>query len=314
MDILEVEDLIEQADKCRDEIVLCLLGNPGIGKTEAVYNFAKKNNRNVVEIIASQILPNEVSGITMPVNETKSMEIFDHARLSSLKDGDILFFDELLEAAPSTLSACLTLIQERRLMSGKMLPDVLIIAASNPLASPDLIKDSIKQRFMFVEVNFNYSNYKKYMEKKFDVLLPNKINHILFEKDTTGYNTLTPRSLTKIVKWILNTPQEDRRTIECYLKQTYGTGIAKTILETINLKQKYEADNYLDAAKNFVNTYLSDKEHPVLNADRIKEQVSEADNATQLLEIIRDLSGIDYARLRKELEEISIDDIILSEF
>ena len=86
----------------------------------------------VVTIIASQILPNEVSGITMPVVEERSMEIFDHFRLSSLKNGDILFFDELLEADQMVLSACLTLIESRELMSGRLLPDVMIVGATNP--------------------------------------------------------------------------------------------------------------------------------------------------------------------------------------
>ena len=136
--------------KLKDEIVPCLIGAPGIGKTQAVYEHAKKvGATNVVTIIASQILPNEVSGITMPDQESRTMEIYDHFKLGHMQDGDILFFDELLEADQSVLSACLTLIESRMLMSGKKLPDIQIIAATNPTIQPTMLKANIRQRFMF---------------------------------------------------------------------------------------------------------------------------------------------------------------------
>ena len=87
---------IKSAWPARKYIVPCLEGPAGIGKTAAVKQAASELGAGkVVTIIASQILPNEVSGITMPVVETKAMEIFDHFRLSSLEDNDVLFFDEL---------------------------------------------------------------------------------------------------------------------------------------------------------------------------------------------------------------------------
>lgn len=101
---------VKSAWPARSFIVPCLEGPPGIGKTAAIKQAAEELKEQgatgkVVTIIASQILPNEVSGITMPVPEEKAMEIFDHYRLSSLRDGDILFFDELLEADQMVLSA-----------------------------------------------------------------------------------------------------------------------------------------------------------------------------------------------------------------
>lgn len=135
----DMVDFIKSAYPARKYIVPCLEGPAGIGKTAACKQAALELNAGkVVTIIASQILPNEVSGITMPVVESKAMEIFDHFRLSSLEDGDILFFDELLEADQLVLSACLTLIESRELMSGRKLPDVMIVAATNPTISSRL--------------------------------------------------------------------------------------------------------------------------------------------------------------------------------
>ncbi len=199
----ELADLLEMVDLQRGEIVPCLLGDPGIGKTQGIYEFARKHNRNVVEIIASQIMPSEVSGITMPDPETKSMQIFDHARLASLKDGDILFFDELLQAPQAVLSACLTLIQERRMMSGKMLPDIMIVAAANPLRSPTLMAESIRQRFMFIDMKWDAKAWQEYVVQKYDIRPSNSLIAAIESSwsDADKWNRLTPRTATKLLAW-----------------------------------------------------------------------------------------------------------------
>lgn len=202
----QIYRLIEAADKCRKEVVLCLMGKPGIGKTEAVERFARDHGRNVVHIIASQILPSEVSGMTMPNQDTHSMDVFDHYRLSHMKDGDILFFDELLKGQQQVLNACLTLIQERRLMSGTKLPDVLVIAAANPLATPAQLPVEIRQRFLFVDVEWDEHGWINYMKalgfKDYNELakLAAKVKASLDQTDR--WNTLTPRTATKLCLWL----------------------------------------------------------------------------------------------------------------
>lgn len=227
----KVYNLIAQADRCRKEIVLCLLGQPGIGKTEAVERYAKDNGRNVVHIIASQILPNEVSGITMPDRETHSMEIFDHYRLSHMKDGDILFFDELLQGQQQVLSACLTLIQERRLMSGAKLPDILIVAAANPLASPMQLRPEIRQRFMFVNVEWNPSRWVEYMQAKGfkgEKTIDSLAKAVAGRMGNTGeWNTLTPRTATKLCEWMLKT--KCNGAVKQYIEAAFGRDVADCI-------------------------------------------------------------------------------------
>lgn len=196
----KIKGILEAAYDKRDEIVICLMGEPGIGKTQSIYEFAKEKGVNVVTIIASQILPNEVSGITMPDKDSKSMEIYDHAKLSSMKDGDILFFDELLQASPSTLSACLTLIQERMLMSGKKLPDIMIVAAANPLASANMVPVSIRQRFIFYNVEFSESEWCSYMKEKFGKKPDGRMLGLI-NFSSSSYNVVTPRTMTKLVDW-----------------------------------------------------------------------------------------------------------------
>lgn len=231
----DIYRLIEAADKCRKEIVLCLLGKPGIGKTEAVERFAKDHGRKVVHIIASQILPSEVSGMTMPNQETKSMDIFDHYRLSHMKDGDILFFDELLKGQQQVLNACLTLIQERRLMSGTKLPDVLVIAAANPLATPLQLPLEIRQRFMFVEVEWGQHQWVDYMkalgfeDNQFLWDLSDKVKSMLDRDD--AWNTLTPRSATKLCLWLRDSKND--QSVRDFIMKSFGSEVLKFINDAV---------------------------------------------------------------------------------
>lgn len=198
----DMVDFIKSAWPAKQFIVPCLVGPAGIGKTAAVKQAAKELGAGkVITIIASQILPNEVSGITMPVPETKAMEIFDHYRLSSLEDGDVLFFDELLEADQLVLSACLTLIESRELMSGRKLPDILIVAATNPTIKPNMLKENIRQRFVWRSFDVDPDGTREYIKQTCGFDIGTKLAHKL-EATGNEYNILTPRSLTKMATWM----------------------------------------------------------------------------------------------------------------
>lgn len=310
-------DVLNEADKARDEIVLCLLGSPGIGKTQSIYQWAKDHGRNVVEIIASQILPNEVSGITMPVNETHSMEIFDHARLSSLRDGDILFFDELLQAAPTTLSACLTLIQERRLMSGAKLPDVMVVAATNPVASPSLVQDCVRQRFMFYGYMFNPKDWKSWMTQVYQCVPTDSLVRCLeYEKHQTvnGYNQLTPRTAAKLIHWF---QVGDQDVVFHAVSNMFGEVIASKIKDSAVIRhevpsiQEQIATQYLGFrnAKWEKIGFNKDKEHTVIGLDDNQEAVTYGDlkdmDATEMLEFLQGLSDWDeFSKVLENLEEV----------
>lgn len=198
--VKDIPQILEDIYPVRDQIVPCFIGSSGIGKTDSVYSFANKNSKNCVEMSLSQRMPNEISGLVMPNTEDKTMDVFDHAALSSLKDGDILFFDELFEAPEMVLKACLTLIQGRRLMSGKKLPDVMIVAATNPIDSPSLIKLSVRQRFMFFDVKFSKMDWSNYVRESLDISPTQSLVNQISEEGVE-YNILTPRTAWKLLKF-----------------------------------------------------------------------------------------------------------------
>ena len=303
-----VYKLIEEADKCRKEIVLCLLGKPGIGKTEAVERFARDHGRNVVHIIASQILPSEVSGMTMPNQETKSMDIFDHYRLSHMRDGDILFFDELLKGQQQVLNACLTLIQERRLMSGTKLPDVLVIAAANPLATPAQLPVEIRQRFLFVDVEwdeYGWIDYMKGLGFKHEEELANLADKIKRSLDKVdAWNTLTPRTATKLCQWLR--ASDDSRNVRDYIKDAFGSDVLSRISGAVK-GPKVEKPEVQLAHK--VMDFINDHGNESDPKDYLNSATDRMDALAQAADVIngetKDLSGLlDTLKKLPEWEQI----------
>lgn len=296
----DIEELIEAADKRRDEVVLCLLGAPGIGKTEGIEAFAKRHDRNVVHIIASQILPTEVSGMTMPNQETHTMDVFDHARLGHLKDGDVLFFDELLKGQVQVLNACLTLIQERRMMSGRRLPDVLIVAAANPLASPQQLPLEVRQRFMFVEVEFDEDSWCEYM-RGLGIKRPQRLVDDLVTDHTSAkatWNVLTPRTMTKLMLWLKECP--DSEVVERYVRNEFGHAVYERMRQALVASDATKADSPMRQVATEVTRIMAAKKaeamgsHNVNKADEIDDAIKLVNEAAEgdgssLLEIISKL-------------------------
>lgn len=308
----DMVNFIKSAYPARKYIVPCLEGPAGIGKTAACKQAALELNAGkVVTIIASQILPNEVSGITMPVVESKAMEIFDHFRLSSLEDGDILFFDELLEADQLVLSACLTLIESRELMSGRKLPDVMIVAATNPTIKPNMLKENIRQRFVWRKFGLDKQGCREYIQKTcgFDpgVELVNKL-----QETGEEYNILTPRSLTKMAQWMSEAKDEsDARFIASQIDACWhslvGSKLMEAFLNKFNnpMTQVRRAIRFALNENDVTRKDLNDIE-PGMDAIMYDDEVFEQTSMAELMEVLQKLPNWD--QVEKQLSTIAMTD------
>lgn len=228
MNIEDAKRFVRLAYARRDEIVPCLLGDPGIGKTQCVEQLAEELGVNLVTIIASQVLPSEVSGIPMPVAETHSLDVFDHVKLSSLEDGDILFLDELLEGDPMVLSAMLTLIESRRMMSGRKLPDVMIVAATNRTKAPKQVQASLRQRFFWIDVEYSSYVFVDYLMNRYARSFDDadKLAKAVAGSDDGTWNYMSPRTVVKIVDWLLPMSADDREFALMMLLESGFVGIS----------------------------------------------------------------------------------------
>lgn len=203
--IKEVLEGVYSNLELRRSIVPLFISNPGMGKTKIIEQFAKEKKAKLVEIITSQVSPFEVSGICIPSHNKERMVYYDFDRIDDLKSGDILFFDELLAGNPTTLSACLTLIEQRRTISGKPLPDIMIVAAANPQNQVPL-PPAVKERFLWYNVSFDRPMWIDYMIKKHGITysIGVKLSNLIKQEKFTGNNFNSPRSLDKAVSMIIN--------------------------------------------------------------------------------------------------------------
>lgn len=210
-----VKDVLEKVytnKSLRRSIVPLFIGNPGLGKTVLIQEFAKEKNAKLVELITSQMSPFEISGIAMPDKDIKKMVYYNFDKLENLKDGDILFFDELLNGNPVVLNACLTILEQRKFISGQDLPDIMIIAAANPQGMSPLTPQ-IKERFVWYDVRFDTDMWVNYMVNKYG-MTPNmaqKMAALIQREEFETNNFHTPRSIDKAVNMIIHnviTPYE----------------------------------------------------------------------------------------------------------
>jgi len=132
------------------------------------------------------------------------MTYFNFDKLEDLKDGDILFFDELLNGNTIVLNACLTILEQRRFISGKPLPDIMIVAAANPQGMVPLTPQ-IKERFVWYDVEFDPIMWKKYMKGKYSMsaIMAGKLCTLIKNEDFKSNNFFSPRSVDKAVNMII---------------------------------------------------------------------------------------------------------------
>lgn len=233
----KIQDLLESVYPVRSEIIPCLLGDPGIGKTQAIHQFAKRHGVKVVTFILSHALPSEVSGIRMPDLENGELVVLDDAKMASLEDGDILFFDELLEAPQQLWSAVLTLLQDRVMASGRKLPDVMIVAASNKTATAKQIPASTRDRFMWIDLSFDFEAWSKWFDDRFGVKPVDSLRDSLFKDN--GYNIVTPRKFTKLYEWCVKSQWDDNS--RQFVRDIFGSVIYGYLVgtrENVNQKQQ----------------------------------------------------------------------------
>ena len=199
-----IKTYLDILDQHRDEMALALMSDPGLSKTSQCKQWCEEHGRHYFEFITSQRMPSEISGMAMPDTDTKRMKIYDFDYLLDMKDGDVLAFDEFTNGNIMTLNACLTLIQERNMMSGRKLPSILIVAMGNPQGKCDMLPQT-KQRFLWLNVRFDEEAWCEWVEKELNVVPTQKLIDIIKNTyrsgfDVRDYNYMTARTVTNLLK------------------------------------------------------------------------------------------------------------------
>lgn len=167
LEILNILEKVYASKHLRRTMVPCFMSSPGQGKSKTIKAFANSVGKKMVKVTLSQRMPNEVIGMLFPDLQNNEMVALDSKDLLSLKDGDILFFDEMFNGTlKQTLDAVLNFLEDRILMSGRPLADVMIVAASNPEGMIPLTPQ-IKERVVLYNIAFKPKDFGKYLVDKY---------------------------------------------------------------------------------------------------------------------------------------------------
>lgn len=179
-DILEASRQSQKEHrKNRDSIIVCLVGEPGVGKTQTVHAYARSINYAVDTMILGNIPPVDVGGIYAPDFQRKELVHFVTTRLiggSSFptdKDGLIVFFDEIGSAAEDTQVAIQSLLQEMAMDGREVDPNVMFVCATNlpehTGGANDLVA-SLRSRLCLVNFRFNIESWFHMARTEWDTL------------------------------------------------------------------------------------------------------------------------------------------------
>lgn len=307
-------DILRTCYPARREIIPCLLGEPGIGKTQCVYQLGKELGVEVHMMNMNGKTPNEIVGMAMPNSDEGTMDMFDYGILCKAKDGDIVIIDEMLTSAPSCLNAILTLAESRILPSGRKIADVMLVAAANPLPSPERISLAVRDRFQFINVEYDPKLWKQYILDKFGI----KLNDSLVSRVRVrgnGYNVATPRTMTKYIWWLskICSTKKERENVYEVIAEVFDKPMAEEFRRQFECKTKEEQmyDAFRDIGlvfnKNTVNYYRDAHED---DEDCVNEVVADKDiSDMNIAEILETLMKLEYwSEIEKQLTNIIIED------
>jgi hypothetical protein len=115
-----------------------LVGPPGCGKSTYVEQLADLLGVDLHLINVSRLSPLDVEGVQMPhgIGDEMALRMLPATFWTSLKDGDIILFDEFLRGFPEVYNSLLDIFTSRR-VGAHRLPKVFMIGASNSVVAYD---------------------------------------------------------------------------------------------------------------------------------------------------------------------------------
>jgi hypothetical protein len=149
-----------------DGLPLCLLADPGIGKTASVKAYCESINHHCEVIILGRIPSIDIGGMYVPNQETKTLDHYLSDKLmgeipeAEGRDGICFFLDEIPNTTEEQQTAIQSMIQDR-MLAGKKLPDnVWFIFAGNFTGSncgANEIIESLMDRMAPIEILSDFS-------------------------------------------------------------------------------------------------------------------------------------------------------------
>ena len=197
---------------------LCIWGSHGLGKTESILGFAKKNDWTVVYCAPAQFEEmGDLHGIPEVYDPTPEIPNSGNeytvyrppqwlkAAIQSAEESKpgILILDDFNRAENRIIQGCMQLLQMHALFSWSLPPRWQIVLTANPENGPYKVTeldDAILTRMMHITLRFDAESWAKWaIAEKID---PRGIDFVLCYPEVVNGLRTTPRSLTQFFQQI----------------------------------------------------------------------------------------------------------------
>lgn len=300
MNIIEAKEILFAADACGHTPLL--VGAHGIGKSEAIEQYAKENNLHCEILMLSLLdesdllgLPTKVMQGDTPVTSWAVPTWFNRI-LVAAKEGkrSILLLDEFNRAPSSVLGATLQLVLSKRLNEHVLPSETFITLAINPEDGDYNVQSldpAMLDRLVVCDVNADAYAWLKWAkanninQKVIDFISknPNKI-HV---SPRDGSKGTSPRSWTRLAKYISFVEDSKSDINTYYLKGSIGEALAAEFLLFYNNYTKHLS------VEDIVAQYKKGSH----KSDDINKQ------ATAMSKFIKDLEAIQKSELAVTLQD-----------
>jgi hypothetical protein len=253
----QLVNILEIALRTKKSVLI--LGRYGVGKTSAVYQFAKKHRMEVVDLKLSQFdavtlrgIPSVVDGKTV-WNIPKIMD-------KLLRGNAVLLLDEFDKAQPSVAAASYELILQRKYGDWELPDNVLIVATAN-YESDDFRSQGISipqlDRVIRVELELSHEEWLKWAEhnavdKRIVAFIRENPKLLWREGNEETYTSTSPRGWASAGQLICGL--NDLNTIRILVGASVGVDVADLFVQylkkmSMNFEQIYENED-VDVIKN----------------------------------------------------------------
>ena len=276
MKISEIKELIKAQLEMPDEdrIVLCLVGQQGIGKTQAIQQVAKEKGWDYKALYGAQAQVEDLMGIPqISKNEGGKIET-DFAKPVFLpsQEKTIFVLEEINRAQLDVQQAVLQLLTDKKIGPHNLPKNTLIIISINPagdnnIYNVDELDPVFINRICTINIEADKDDWVKYaIEKDFNDKIVNFINNegewlsVKPTQDKIGKALPSPRTwelASKILKMVEKNNNLEGNLIDV-LSGVIGQNAAETFVSRMNrpipVKGEEIATKYDENIKNRLNS------------------------------------------------------------
>src|SRR5258708_10753558 len=163
--VKEAKELLKEYMK--EDIPAFMHGPPGVGKSDAGRQLSNEMKVGFIDLRASRLLPEDVSGIPVPDLERRVAVWLEAAFWPRIeRDGDkgIIMFDELSDTSKAVQTALYQVILDRRIGDFCLPPGWWPVAAGNrreDRAAAQALSTALANRFAHIDVTVDYDCWRE---------------------------------------------------------------------------------------------------------------------------------------------------------